>query len=344
MAAKLERTQPCRGGFDLTIKGGAVVAASTYNSPSIGTLVVGSNGWLVLASSQGYSAPALSVSGNATIQAGGGINADGMGNASGTGTGAGRSYMAGTPYGYVGGGGGYGGYGASGGGTTLAYGGITYGSVTAPVDMGSGGGGYTGTQVPPAAGGAGGGPRSSHCNGSFAGGRNALGAGSARDWPERGRRIGGSIYLTVGTLAGSGADLRQRWRGHWLWRRRWRRTYRGHLFRGQRFLRTGVRPRWGRLCLGWRRHDLHQGQQSVHRSGLGGQWRTVWNEYNLDLRWNRRCDGERRRHAFVLVLANVRQPARGLQWLANGSRSSRLWADLHRQRQRQHPGRRRHYR
>jgi hypothetical protein len=184
------------GNFDLTIKGGAVVAVSYNNLPTVGTLLVASNGWLVSTGSIAYPV-LLTISGNATIQAGGGITADGTGYASGSGTGAGRTYQVGNPYGYVGGGGGYGGYGASGGGTTLAYGGITYGSLTAPVDMGSGGGGYTGTQLPPAAGGAGGGVVRLSVIGTLQVDGTLSARGMAGTGPCAGGGSGGSIYLAV---------------------------------------------------------------------------------------------------------------------------------------------------
>ena len=87
------------------MKGGAVV--SPPSSQTIGTLLVASNGWLSIANQ------VLTVTGNATIQAGGGIIADSTGSAGGAGSGAGR-YVS-TSSGYIGGGGGYGGYGAAGG-------------------------------------------------------------------------------------------------------------------------------------------------------------------------------------------------------------------------------------
>jgi hypothetical protein len=124
------------GTIDLTVKGGAVV--SPPSSQAFGTLLVASNGWVSLVNQT------LTVSGNATVQAGGGINADGMGSLAGIGTGAGKYYSSGI-YGYIGGGGGYGGYGAAGGAPTgySAFGGTTYGSLTSPTDLGSGGGYYS---------------------------------------------------------------------------------------------------------------------------------------------------------------------------------------------------------
>src|ERR1039458_8451106 len=77
----------------------------------------------------------LSVSRNLTIDSGGAISADGLGNSSGGGVGAG----AGVNVGQSSGGGGGGGYGGSGGNSTGA-GGVSYGSLFQPQDLGSGGG------------------------------------------------------------------------------------------------------------------------------------------------------------------------------------------------------------
>ena len=109
---------------------------SLQGSRTFGNLLVTSNAWISLSNSP----MTVTVTGNATIQAGGGIMGDGAGYGGNQGTGAGKYYSPGS-YIYTAGGGGYGGYGAAGGGT-MAYGGITYGSVVAPVDLGSGGGGY----------------------------------------------------------------------------------------------------------------------------------------------------------------------------------------------------------
>jgi hypothetical protein len=181
---------------NLWVRNGAVVATSSPQS--IGNLLVASNGWVVIPSGQAGG----QVKGNATIQAGGGIIADGMGYAGGAGAGAGKYYS--TSYEYIGGGGGYGGYGAS-GGTTSAYGGSTYGSVTAPVDLGSGGGGYSGTSGPPAAGGAGGGAIRLSVTGTLQVDGRISARGLAGTGPSAGGGSGGSLYLTVGTLTGAGS-------------------------------------------------------------------------------------------------------------------------------------------
>jgi hypothetical protein len=176
------------GTINLTVQGGAVV--SPPSSQTIGTLLVASNGWMSIASQT------LTVSGNATIQAGGGISADGTGYAAGSGTGPGgyNSYSSG-------GGGGHGGYGASGAlyEGYLGSGGTTYGSITAPTELGSGGGGA----YSPVLGGAGGGAIRLSVTGTLA----VDGSLTARGLPGTGSGgggAGGSIYLTVGALTGSG--------------------------------------------------------------------------------------------------------------------------------------------
>ena len=142
----------------------------------------------------------LTVTSNATVQAGGGIIADGKGNGGNLGLGAGR-YGSGSPAGNVGGGGGYGGYGANGLSNSVAYGGVAYGSVTAPTDLGSGGGSSSSLNQPA---GAGGGLIRMNVTGALlvngrisANGGNAIGQGS-------GGGSGGSVWVTAGTLAGAG--------------------------------------------------------------------------------------------------------------------------------------------
>ena len=177
---------------DLTVKGGAVVALP--GGQNFGNLLVASNGWISLGTQL------LTVTGDVTVQAGGGIIADGTGYASGQGPGAGK-YASSSASGYVGGGGGHGGYGAASGGATPGAGGSTYGSVTSPMDAGSGGGGVSQTS---SAGGAGGGAIHINVTGALlvngrvsANGGLGLAQGS-------GGGSGGSVWLTAGTLAGSG--------------------------------------------------------------------------------------------------------------------------------------------
>ena len=177
------------GTVDVTVKEGALLSLPT--SQTFANLLVASNGWVSVANAL------VTVTGNATIQAGGGIIADGTGFAAGQGPGAGRSGY--TPSGYIAGGGGYGGYGASGATNTMAAGGNSYGSLTSPVELGSGGGSSS-----YALGGAGGGTIRLTVTGALlVDGRisaNGLGGISASG----GGGSGGAISLTVGSLVGSG--------------------------------------------------------------------------------------------------------------------------------------------
>src|ERR1035441_2660050 len=70
--------------FDLTAQGGAIISLS--GSRTLGNLLVASNAWMTF-SNQTIT---LTATGNATIQAGGGVIADGLGSPAGSGTGAGR--------------------------------------------------------------------------------------------------------------------------------------------------------------------------------------------------------------------------------------------------------------
>jgi hypothetical protein len=130
----------------------------------------------------------IAVLGDATIEAGAGMAVDGRGYGSETGPGHGISAY------YDGSGAGYGGHGGHSGENP---GGPTYGSMTAPVDFGSGGGGAWGF----CRGGAGGGAIQLTVAGTLlvngrvtANGKDGCGGGS-----------GGSVFLTVGRLAGNGA-------------------------------------------------------------------------------------------------------------------------------------------
>jgi hypothetical protein len=159
--------------------------------------VVTSNAWISVSNLT------LTITSNATIQAGGGIVADGMGY--GANLGQGRGGMA-NPSGYsaVGGGGAYGGYGAAGSAPAgySPYGGSPYGSVTGPTSLGSGGGMYVSSGVPLSS--AGGGAIRMNVTGALV----VNGRISANGWAGltqgAGGGAGGSVWLTAGTLAGNG--------------------------------------------------------------------------------------------------------------------------------------------
>ncbi|MGD8450865.1 MAG: RHS repeat-associated core domain-containing protein [Phycisphaerae bacterium] len=166
-------THPAGQVADLTVLGDAMVA----------------DGGMIWASMN------LTVAGHLTIDAGCAITADGKGYGPASGPGAGGSV---TSTGH-GGGGGYGGT----GGESSAAGGGTYGSPLAPVDLGSGGGDGYGRS-----GGSGGGALRLSVDGTLmvAGSLTAVGEDGeyhGTGW-SGGGGSGGSIYVTAGTLAGSG--------------------------------------------------------------------------------------------------------------------------------------------
>ena len=147
-------------------------------------LVIG-DGTSILASVQ------LNVSGDVTIHSGGMLSADGKGYGSQTGPGAGGT----NSYNGVGGGGGYGGRGGRGyhpGGSP--GGGAAYGSLTEPVDLGSGGGGN---------GGVGGGAIRLVVDGTLTvDGILTAHGNNGGYWGGGGS--GGSIHVTAAAIAGAG--------------------------------------------------------------------------------------------------------------------------------------------
>ena len=181
---------PGQFNLDWELRGSAIVNATS--SSTVGNLLIESNSWLYCSNQF-----ALNVSGNATIQAGAGIQTDGAGYRSGTGPGAGRySYASGQ--GYLGGGGGHGGFGSSAGASTATSGGQGYGSTTTPIELGSGGAGNQG------GGGAGGGALHIIVNGLLGLNGRISAEGAAGVYPGSGGGAGGSVWLSAGTLSGSG--------------------------------------------------------------------------------------------------------------------------------------------
>jgi hypothetical protein len=191
--------QPALTSTALILRNGGA-AVQNFPPMTFSTLFIGSNCWL-RANTPGGNYPGqanLTVTGNATIQAGGGIVTDAMGSGPGTGQGAGRLVTA-TPY-YYAGGGGHGGYGG-GYAPNQFVGGIYYDQPITPSLNGSGGG-----HLPPNyIGGAGGGWVRLTVNGTLqldgrlsANGGNAAGFGG-------GGGSGGSVWLTLGKLTGAGA-------------------------------------------------------------------------------------------------------------------------------------------
>jgi hypothetical protein len=173
--------------FDLAIQNAAVVVPTT-------ALPLLSNLFLNAASLQLPSAqPAAAVLNDAVIMPAGLITADGGGFPRATGTGAGTNVAS------QGSGGGYGSVGGA--SSSGAPGGISYGSITQPVDLGSGGGNGSGTYPGGAAGG--GAIRLTVGNKLTLDGR--IGSdGRAALQDDAGGGAGGSVWLTAGILEGAG--------------------------------------------------------------------------------------------------------------------------------------------
>ena len=173
-------------------------------SATFGSILIASNGWLTAyTNSSGQTQVNLSITGNATVEAGGGIIANGTGSPGGSGVGAGHT-ITGSVY-FPGGGGGNGGSGGNGLSNFVA-GGAVYGSITEPTAPGSssGVGSGGGSELPNFPGGAGGGGIRLNVTGTLdvsgtvsANGNNGGGLGG-------GGGSGGDIWVTVGTLTGVG--------------------------------------------------------------------------------------------------------------------------------------------
>ncbi len=184
------------GVIDLTIQGGAV---SDPGVTSFRNLTVGSNGWYSPGSSVPVSAT-VTVSGNATIAAGGVFSVSGLGYPALQGSGGGR-YTTGSPN--CGSGAGYGGYGGNGAySPSVTPGGNAYGFVVpAPSYPGSGGGGNLSYGV---IGGAGGGYMRLNVTGWLKVDGQLSADGAAGSGGGAGGGSGGSLWVTVASLSGSG--------------------------------------------------------------------------------------------------------------------------------------------
>ena len=183
---------------DLIVRGGATGCANP--SVNFANLYIYSNSWLTPLYTQGSPAASItfSFSGNATIQAGGGITANLAGYAPGQGSGAGRTDTVGSTNFCSGAG--HGGIGGNSLGS-YAIGGSTYDSPTGPAVAGSGGG----SSSPLSPGGAGGGIVRLSVTGTLeldgvisANGGNGSGLAG-------GGGSGGSIWLSAGTFSGAGS-------------------------------------------------------------------------------------------------------------------------------------------
>ncbi len=186
---------PLASANNYTLRNGAT-AFQALTSPTINSLLIASNAWLLPNNGGTPGTVNLTVNGNATIQPGGVILADASGSIQNVGGGHGGTFGA-APL-YPCGGGGHGGFGAA-GYTNAGAGGPTYDTTANPVTTGSGGGGLNNS-----IGGNGGGyvkltvTGTLQLNGSITanggnGGGTAGGGGS-----------GGGIVLSPSTLIGNG--------------------------------------------------------------------------------------------------------------------------------------------
>ena len=183
-----------------------------------GSLVVASGGIITAAAGDRFT---ITMTGDVTIQSGGTItgnvtiNATNVNvNSGGTINVDGKGYIGGLAGNGSGTGGGYGdnavnyasggGYGGAGGASTYYSGGTTYGSITAPTDLGSGGGGSSNTGV---RGGSGGGAIKIVATGTVTvdGAITATGNTPTSGNVWCGGGSGGSIWIQTGILAGAGS-------------------------------------------------------------------------------------------------------------------------------------------
>lgn len=180
------------------VGGGAIANATTA---SFGSLLIQSNGWFEPIYSQNPSVLNLQLTGNATIENGGGINANLAGYAGNSG-----EFVLGTGYSGTYGStntGGGGGHGGSGGGSVANYsaGGVCNAAVVHPIQAGSAGG-TANSQFPA---GSGGGVVELTVGGILQiDGTISANGGNAPGWGAGGG-AGGSISLSVGALAGAGS-------------------------------------------------------------------------------------------------------------------------------------------
>lgn len=183
----------------VVVSSSAILTLNTSLSSSLMTVRAGG----LVTHESGNTGFDLEVSGNLTVESGGQISADGGGFPSGQGPGAGTAGGGNQFNNYGGGGGGHGGFG---GYARIPLGGPGYGSLTQPLEFGSGGGTAGG------AGGAGGGRiRISAGTLQLDGRISAEGRNGVQSAPEATYKIpsggggaGGSVLISVSNLLGSG--------------------------------------------------------------------------------------------------------------------------------------------
>jgi hypothetical protein len=187
------------GRPDVVVTNGAILGLTAFNLQAR-SIMVGSNSLVITEENIGTATLLVAASGNATVQAGGGIVLDGIATSS-LGGGAGRTI---TVNGLTtGSGGGHGGDGGNSAGGAAGAG--TYGlPVNEPYEPGNPGGAGTGIS-PLNLGGAGGGGLQMNITGTLTlnGVLSANGVGGIGDGSGGGS--GGSIWVTAGTVAGNGS-------------------------------------------------------------------------------------------------------------------------------------------
>jgi hypothetical protein len=174
---------------DLVLGSGAAVTLSS-SATRWNSLTISSNASLALDPS--IKSIVLTITSNLTIQPGGSFTLDGQGFSANTGVGSGSSFLG------VGSGAGHGGYGSQ-GTQTAAAGGISYDSITSPIQAGSGGG-----SVPTTSGSAGGGALRLTVNGILAVNGTISANGKPGTTAGTGGGSGGSLWLSAGTFLGNG--------------------------------------------------------------------------------------------------------------------------------------------
>ncbi|MFZ4575308.1 MAG: hypothetical protein ACOYN0_12975 [Phycisphaerales bacterium] len=189
--SNLQLTSPLSVANSVVMQGGARMTLSTGQNLISGSLLM-SGGGNTIANPQG-SLGSLRVLGDLTIDAGSAFNGDGRGFGAGQGPGAGTASNNG---GIGGAGAGHGGTGAT---SAPFAGGVAYGSIDAPVTVGSGGGAF---QFSP--GGAGGGAfRIEVPSGTFAI-NGSVRVDGLPPGSSAGCGSGGSIWISAANIAGSG--------------------------------------------------------------------------------------------------------------------------------------------
>ncbi|MFH1845345.1 MAG: hypothetical protein ABIF77_19345, partial [bacterium] len=190
-------------GEDVVVDGCVVTIDCAHTFNSLAIINAG-----VLTHSSGVAGFDLTITDDLTVDSGGSISANGKGYGERSGPGAGGSTVAL----YAGAGGG--GYGGRGGvGNQGVSGGSPYGSVTEPVNMGSGGGRHT---YHDQAGGAGGGALVLTVNGTLQVEGSVTANGADGSCCRGGGGSGGSIYVTASALAGQGTISANGGNGHTL--------------------------------------------------------------------------------------------------------------------------------